>query len=448
MTMSGWERWAARLLVPAVAVALLVAPPDAGAGAALGGFSATAAASGLYGRYGISEFLVVENFVDAGGPVAQAVVESSGRSESFASLPYPGPTVIGYPGLAAIALGSAPPGYPLYAHATHPTQPESVVGDRNAPFVLEARSGPRESAGDARGGSAGGGPQVRATANVAVNDGEVLATATSITEGFAAETLSVASVRSRSVTTYRAGDTKPLTDTELIIEGGRAGALSFSFDREGLRVNNDGVPLPAGQGLAALNQALEPAGLSLRFDEGRPLAGGAEAAALEILATAPTPGAGPGTVRLRLGGAMSSVALGETAPQPGLPSATIGGPPPAMSGPQAGSAVPPAGAPFEGGSGGPIGGGTDAGAAMPNGAALSSTPPLAGTSPASSEAPGPVGPATLSGVTDPPVPELLASPRRFRTASLASVVLLAAGILAAGGLVAWQARRRMRRWIS
>ena len=65
-----------------------------GTSAATGG----AQASGMYIRYGIPGFLVVENFIDGGGPVAQSLADTSAGAGSFASLPYPGETAIAGPG--------------------------------------------------------------------------------------------------------------------------------------------------------------------------------------------------------------------------------------------------------------------------------------------------------------------------------------------------------------
>src|SRR5947208_16492815 len=66
------------------------AAQPAGTQSATGG----AQASGMYIRYGIPGFLVVENFLDGGGPVAQSLADTSSGSGSIASLPYPGVTAI------------------------------------------------------------------------------------------------------------------------------------------------------------------------------------------------------------------------------------------------------------------------------------------------------------------------------------------------------------------
>src|SRR5262245_10512129 len=83
-----------------------------------GAFAGTANAVGVHTAYSIPNFLILETFVDGGGPIAQAVYESSGLARSFGSVPYPGDTAIAVPGLVASFGGpSGLPGYPLYASA-------------------------------------------------------------------------------------------------------------------------------------------------------------------------------------------------------------------------------------------------------------------------------------------------------------------------------------------
>lgn len=312
------QRPARKLALAGICLSTLLAgiglPNGASAGSLDRGFIATAEASGMYLRYGIPGFLVVENFIDGGGPVSQALLGSDGTSQSFASLPYPGPTAIGYPGLAALVLGSAPPGYPFYASASNPVQPEQTVSDPSGSYSLDALADDSASSGDAR-FAPGGDPEQAASAtqarsDVVVEGEKVSATAVSLARGVVAGPLTLGTVRSTSVTTYEKGADKPVTKTELSVEGGKVGDMSFSFGREGLQVAQQGVPIPAASGLQALNQALEPAALSIHFAESRPLEGGAVAGALEIVNSAPVPGAGTGTFRVRFGGSMSFISLG------------------------------------------------------------------------------------------------------------------------------------------
>jgi len=86
-------------------------PPSATGGVAVG----TANASGIRASYDFPGFLVVDQFYDVGGPVAQANVNSSGAGTAFASFPYPGDTIVNAPALANVGTGQAFPfTYPLY----------------------------------------------------------------------------------------------------------------------------------------------------------------------------------------------------------------------------------------------------------------------------------------------------------------------------------------------
>jgi hypothetical protein len=275
-------------------------------------FVAVAEANGMLVRYGIPGFLAVDNFIDGGGPSSQAVVADSAAA-SFASLPYPGSAGVGYPGLINFVTGQTPPSYPFYVTASHPTQPEQSLRDPSGSYALQATAKDGQATGDARmtppPGGADAVPITQAGSDV-VRDGDVItATGRSAADGLTLGPLTIGRVRSQSVTTYRRGSDQPTTATELAIEGGRANDLVFSFGREGFQFAQNGIPLPAGQGLAALNQALAPAGLSVRFDEPAPLNGGAVAAAFEISSVAKVPSAGEGTFTIRLGGASSFITL-------------------------------------------------------------------------------------------------------------------------------------------
>jgi hypothetical protein len=275
-------------------------------------FVAVAEANGMLVRYGIPGFLAVDNFIDGGGPSSQALLADA-TATSFASLPYPGSAGVGYPGLFNLVTGQTPPGYPFYVSASHPTQPSQSLSDPSGAYSLQASAKDGQTTGDARMAQPSGGkdavPVTQAVTEAARADGVVTARGLSVADGLTLGPLTIGRVRSQSVTTYRQGADQPTTATELAIEGGRAGEVVFSFGREGFQFAQNGIPIPAGQGLGMLNQALGPAGMSVRFDEASPLEGGAVAAAFEITSVADVPGAGAGTFTIRLGGASSYIAL-------------------------------------------------------------------------------------------------------------------------------------------
>jgi hypothetical protein len=314
---------------------------------------AVAEANGMLVRYGIPGFLAVDNFIDGGGPSSQALLADT-TATSYASLPYPGSAGVGYPGLVNLATGQTPPGYPFYVSATHPLQPEQSLTDPSGAYSLQASAQDGQAKGDARMAPPTSGkdtvPVTQAASEVSRADGVVTARGLSVADSLSLGPLTIGRVRSQSVTTYRQGEDQPTTATELVIEGGRAGEVAFSFGREGFQFAQNGIPIPAGQGLGMLNQALSPAGMSVRFDEASPLQGGAVAAAFEITSVADVPGAGAGTFTIRMGGASSYITLaglgdgplpGVDAPAPPFeppaspdnPAPTSGGPPVGLDGP-------------------------------------------------------------------------------------------------------------------
>ncbi|HVW33156.1 MAG TPA: hypothetical protein VHL53_11495 [Acidimicrobiia bacterium] len=421
--------------------------------------------------YGIPKFLIVENFVDAGGPSAQAVLDALGGSRSFASFPYPGDNAIKAPGLFAFATGTTPPGYPLYASAANPTQPEQAVGDPGGPLSLSAKATGSEADGLARAGTAEGSEsgvfRTRAHAHTVKTDDDVKAEAESVLSDVVVGPLSISTIRSAAVTTYRPGSEDPATRSELVLEGGKAGSVTFDFGREGLRVADKGIPLPAEEGLAAINQALAPAGISVRFVEPTPLKGGAVAAVFEIASTQPVPGAGEGTLRIQFGGATSSVSLGEALPGlsdiPAAGGVSETGPEPSASDAGQSSPTPTASAengtaPHDIATGAASGGAsfrqsssslTGSALAPASGAGAAVTTPVSPTANSSAEtaASPTVAPASGRPEFEPSAQRLLTMRRSGATAR-AAVGMLIIGFVIAAALVAWTAKTRFTRWTS
>jgi hypothetical protein len=278
-----------------------------------GGFQAFTDASGVRGTYSVSGFAIAEP-IDLGAPVAQATLDTlAGRA--FGSLPYPGDTAVRYPGYVALATGSAPPGYPLFVEAQHPQTPEGAFTDPSGQVALAAKAAADSSTGTAAiGGGDDASPASSASTAVKRDTGKLVATAESVDRGIdVGGAVQIGTVISRSVTTYTPGG-QPTTETLLRIEGGRAGDMSFGYGPNGLTVASAGVPLPARDGLAALNKALEPAGLVLSFADAVPITGGAQSAGLVLEKQADIPGGGPGRFRLRFGQASSAIVVEGTAP--------------------------------------------------------------------------------------------------------------------------------------
>ncbi len=313
-----WQQ--ARSFFVAGAVALVVAggaaPVDAGARPT--GFVGVAAASGGRLTFTVPEFAVVEDVIDGGGPVAQSVLES-GTATSFASLPYPGDTAIAFPGLFNAASGQdLPAGYPFYVQAAHPTVPEARLADPSGSYALDARAASGRTDGAARLGRDGDGDGGRSRVRTeATEEGEVVTvTAETVDEALSLGNgaLRIASVRSRVETTWRAGDASPSSTSSLVVQGGSAGDYTFGFGPGGLVVASQGAPVPVAEGFEAMNKALAPAGISVHFIAPQGVAGGVAAGIFEIVVRHTAPGQGiPGAVvRLRFGGAMAAIHLGQS----------------------------------------------------------------------------------------------------------------------------------------
>lgn len=461
MTRRRWTAGAAAVLAAAAV------PLPGSASVQLPGFSARAVAEGGRLTFSVPGFAVVEDIIDGGGPVSQAVVETQGAS-SFAALPYPGETALAFPGLfSAVSGQTLPAGYPFFVNASHPTAPAQELKDPTGAYTLAAKAAAGSASGLAQLRGQGGEGQnsgsggTRATTAVQVEGDTIHVVAETVNEALnlGAGALRIASVRSRSVSTYTAGDPNPATSTELEVVGTAAGDTTFGFGRDGLVVAGKGVPIPAGSGLKAVNDALAPAGLSIHFAESQALVGGASAPALEVTLaqTSPTPGIPGGRIRLRFGGATTTVTLGAALPTDGgvIPGDSGVGDinPPSPSGSPAPAASP------TGEAAGPT---SPAGAALSDGdsaapaAALSATTgferrPAAGLDAGSLAAGAAVSDSPLAGaaVPSPAVPlaansQPSLSPRRVGADGFVFGSLIVAGLLMMILSSLWRAKGVLR----
>ena len=262
---------------------------------AAGAFAGTAQASSVRTAYSIPNFLILETFIDGGGPVAQAVYESSGLARAFGSAPYPGDTAVALPGLVASFGGpSGLPGYPLYASADYPVVPEQTAGDPSGLLTMHAKAGTSGSEGSARafGGTTAGASDESATSSVKRrSDGAVEAKASSLVEGLSlgGGVLKITSVRSSSSTLLKPGSTKRVTRQELQVDGASVGGTGVTFGPNGLVLLGQPAPLSLADTTKALNDQLAAAGLSVRVVRGEAVKGGVASDALEIRSEEPLP---------------------------------------------------------------------------------------------------------------------------------------------------------------
>ena len=354
----------AGLLLMTVSVTGFVTGPRAGADSDARSLVGVASASGMRATYTVPDYVVVSEFFDGGGPVAQANVDTTGKATGFGSLPYPGENAVTAPGLLTFATGVPVPGYPFYARADYPVTPSSEVKDPGGTYALKATADQGKAEGAAAflfGGADS--PVTRSSADstgLLDGDGKLTMTAVGVTQGlsFANGALKISSVTSKSVTTYAPGATKPATKTELLIEGAKVGDQPVTIDRDGVHPSGQTVPVPIGTGSDSINQALGQAGITVKTIAGQDVEGGQAGDVLEVTSkhTIPVEGNPKGTFIYRIGGASTFILFG--AAGPGLP--TVGAP--ADNLPADSGTVPATGSTGVSGGGGTASGSTGTGA--------------------------------------------------------------------------------------
>jgi hypothetical protein len=358
---------AAGALLMALAAAGLATGGAAGADSGARSLVGVASASGMRATYTVPDYVVVSEFFDGGGPVAQANVDTTGKATGFGSLPYPGENAVTAPGLLTFVSGAPVPGYPFYARADYPVTPSSEVKDPSGTYALRAAADQGKASGSASFVVGGADNAVtRATSDatgILDGSGKLTMTAVGVTEGLSVGngTLKISSVTSKSVTTYEPGSAKPATKTELLIQGAKVGDQPVTIDRDGVHPSGQTVPVPIGTGSESINQALGQAGISARTVAGNDVEGGGAGEVLEVTwkHTIPVEGNPKGTFIYRIGGASTFILFGAAAP--GLPAV---GPPadniPGDSGGAAPASGPSAAPSGPGSTSSPAGGAGDA----------------------------------------------------------------------------------------
>jgi hypothetical protein len=328
------------VVAAAACVAALVVPAAVAPAADNGQYSGVAAADGVRIQVRVPGFLVLEDFVDAGAPTAQASLDSIGGSNAFASAPYPGQTVITGPGTFAIATGvQVPAAYPWYTASAYPATPEQKVDQ--GPVFLESRSGADSSTAGAR---LGGAEQTgRTAANTAVTragDGTVTASAETSTDLLTVGPVSISGLVSKATAVRRPGQV-PERSSSLWAAKIHIADIPVAIGAKGLVLA--GTTIPA-QSIPGINDALKSAHVTIEALQPSETTDGVLAAGLRITTTQPIPVAGvPGTVTYTLGQAFAAATAGAIPPVAGnatdVPAPTAAG---TGEGAAAGPAVPSA----------------------------------------------------------------------------------------------------------
>lgn len=322
-----------RTALALIGLGTVLLSPRGAAGEEVGfGFVAAAQADANRFTFGSPGFLIVSDFIDGGGPSAQAVLDSSGVSRAFGSLPYPGETAVSVPGLLAGVGFPGVPNYPFYASAEYPVVPQSSVSDPSGLLAMQASAELRSAVGTARfmPGNENGSGGARSGASVEIApDGSVRAAAETLQEflSLGGGLLKINSVHSRSVTKLARGETESASETQLSIRGASVAGQEVVIGPDGISLAGSPAPGSSPDSAAPLREALAQAGIRVRTVSAGAVQGGAAADILriELLGGLPVSGTPAGRVVLDIGGVRSSVVSAGAASEPPAP------PPPQQS---------------------------------------------------------------------------------------------------------------------
>lgn len=406
------------------------------------GFSGTVTANGVRQRLFMPSFLAVgDTITDLGVPVAQAVLNSGGVSEAFASNPYPGEIVITGGDLVGGATGmpNQLPPYPAYVKASYPNQPEAAMSLPG--FSLAAIASPRQARGD---GSIQASPdsslldvaKSAGTADVRVNDaGEIEADGVSIVKGIdiGGGLLTIGELRSE-LHGILDSDGKPKWKSALTITGATVAGTAVVLTEDGLSIAGQNNSISRGPAEPLL-ELLEEQGIELQVVESGPAPGDETtmtSRALRVVLRVPSLAIAPATeVHLEFGATTGRLVAGSPGSLGSFPDASSNAP---AESPNVGSPPAPSGQ-----------GGGDVGSALGSTVASPGSQPTApglgeGDS-ASSEEAG----AVSSGDLAAPIGERQA----FLVArDLQSEVQLPYILLAFGGFAIVGCVTSWRRWIA
>jgi hypothetical protein len=249
---------------------------------------AYALAEGVRIGNGMPGFLIVEQFVDGGGPVAETLTNALGVSRAFASLPYPGDNAITGPGTAAGLAGTpSPPAYPFYAASAYPTKTESTFGQDG--WKLKARSDERSSSAVASAGATGGqasflGSQAGAS-STREETGGAAAQADTRVEGFRiGDVLSVNSVVASAAAKRGTGAIE--RQSTFHVQGLFVGGQEVGIGPKGLTYPGQSAPLPDS---GPLLDALRQQGITVTYLEATEEPEGVRSAGLVIVQEVKSP---------------------------------------------------------------------------------------------------------------------------------------------------------------
>jgi hypothetical protein len=261
-----------------------------------GAFSAIASASSFRVTFGSPGRFAVDNYVDAGAPVAQAVVNGLGASTAFASAPFPGETVVAGSGTFAGVTGLPNPGnYPFYVATSYPSKTDNSAGVVG--YDLKAHSDESSSTATASQGGWSGDNAVlagRATGTAARDDaGAVKAQSQSDTRAVAiGDVLRIANATA-TASVSRAPGAEATRTAGFAATGVSIAGQAVGLGEKGFTLAGTDVPLPDS---SPLRKALSERGISVTYLHRTDTPEGVVSPGLMITQTGSPPDGGPATV--------------------------------------------------------------------------------------------------------------------------------------------------------
>lgn len=278
-----------RVRRPAVRVGLAVVTGGLVAGAvqlahqpaqAAGAYGATATASGLLTTTRDPQHFPIGAVIEGDGPIAQAALTSTGRSNGFASFPYPGAFFLSLPGLAASQGAPETPPYPLYVESNGSLRPKDEVQQpglslsaQSSPDASTARAAAGHSSEQATVGSA------TATANVSADRtaGTVLSEASSDTEMLSAGPLHIGRILAGAQASH-SGAQGLTRSSSLHLLDVTVNGVTVGLSDKGLSTGSSTSPLPANP----VAEQLAKAGITVTYLAAREVPDGVMSPGLRI----------------------------------------------------------------------------------------------------------------------------------------------------------------------
>jgi hypothetical protein len=304
----------AAVLAAATGLGLLLPATVASAEEAIGAdtFDAYATAEAFRYYFGSPGFLVVERYADFGAPVAQASIDSLGRSAAFASDPFPGDTFVAGPGTLAGVTGLPNPGnYPFYVASSYPAKPDNTVEQPG--YLLKAKSEETRSGATAQHGGASGDSavffaQATSAADYTPATGAVKAQSKALARQIdIGGVLKIGSMDTSATVSQTPGQ-EPVRESTFRVDFVSIAGQAVGISAKGLTVAGNNSPLPDGSPMV---QALKSANISVQYLQAANQPGEVTSPGLLITQRFPVP-QGPEMVStLVLGRAVARVSIGD-----------------------------------------------------------------------------------------------------------------------------------------